>query len=379
MNEKFLYDNRYYNLPEVIILNAIRSGHYEDIYLKELQMYLQAYPQAPFEEMLKHLFAITSDIGKNRLPIEISKFSDLAKTSKSDTDIFKLLGTDISNNKSKIDLNLYSMFYCGKSNICIFLPYINAINGRGYIPLLNRVKRSRHYNLGSSEQKEEAGRVVEFVSRQFNDCPIFAGINPKCDYKYKVIVDGKSIEGDIDVAIYTPKDKTLILIEVKSTYGIIFFKDRARLEKCLYYAGYQLSKTVTALADPKLLAEVTGDSNVKFDDLRIETMIASTSFEFDGQRFQGHRKVSLLELMVLLHNDATNLIWNSPKFACMTQYLDKSNPSPKDRRQMENIINKVRKDLNLYNTKNPSVNDFLNALNFNLWEKVLPYWQKKLE
>ncbi|MDR2971681.1 MAG: hypothetical protein LBU83_07130 [Bacteroidales bacterium] len=273
-------------------------------------------------------------------------------------DRLKLLSTDISNNESQIDLSLYNIFYYGQSDMFVTFPHIAAAGNFGYFALIHRLRK---YNNNCKEVKLMAGRIENIVVRLFEKCPapIFADAKITSSYEF----DRQGIKGEIDVAIY--KDKTLILIEVKSTYGIVMLDERFRHERHLIYAGHQLNKVVKALQeDAELLAEVTGDKNIKFDDLKVETMIVSTSFEFDGQKFQGHKKRSLLELMLALRNNAYDLVRLSPKIK--NQY--QNNPN-----------NKISlKNLDLYDTKTPSVEDFLNALNFNIWEEVLPYWEEKL-
>jgi hypothetical protein len=272
---------------------------------------------------------------------------------------FKLLSTDISDKESQVDLVLYRTLFYGQSIMFVTFPHIAAAGDVGYFALIHRLRKC---NNSSKKIKQMAGRIENIVVQLFEKCPapIFAGAKITSSYEF----DRQGIKGEIDVAIY--KDKTLILIEVKSTYGIVKFDERFRHERHLIYAGHQLNKVVKALQeDAELLAEVIGDKNIKFDDLKkVETMIVSTSFEFDGQKFQGHKKRSLLELMLALRNNAYDLVLLTPEIK--NQY--QNNPN-----------NKISlKHLDLYDTKTPSVEDFLNALNFNIWEEVLPYWEEKL-
>jgi hypothetical protein len=297
--------------------------------------------------------------GKNRLPIDIRNFSELASTSNSDENNFRLLSTDISDDNLEINLCLYNTFYCEQSDVCIIFPYIRATNEAGYLSLLNLIRKKN-----KKSNKEEAERIENTVARQFKDFPVFSDA--------KITINEKFENGEIDVAIY--KDNTLILIEVKSTYGIINFEERFRHEKHLIYAGHQLNKAVNALkTDVELLAKITGDSSVKFNQLKLETLIVSTSFEFDNEKFNGHRKISLLELMVCLHNDAFCLIDIDELSKDLTNNAEKII----DETESFKIVEKIREELSLYN-KNPTIDDFFKALNSNIWEKVLPYYKKKL-
>jgi hypothetical protein len=356
IKEQFLYNNKSYDLCELIRDKEILSGCYEHIHLKELQDFFQSNSDMSFEDILIK-FSISTMVfkQKNRLPIDIRSFSELASVNGSDKDNFRLLSTDISEDKLQINLNLYNMLHYGQSDLCIVFPYIRATNEAGYLALLNRL-RKRNNNKNDAEQIEST------VARQFKDFPVFSDA--------KITTNKKFENGEIDVAIY--KDKSLILIEVKSTYGIINFEERFRHEKHLIYAGHQLNKAIKALqVDAELLAEITGDNSVKFDQLKLETLIVSTSFEFDNEKFSGHRKISLLELMVCLHNDACCLI-NIDEI-----YKNLAGENIIDEAEGFEIGKKIGEELSFYN-KEPTIDDFFKALNSDIWGKVLPYYQKKL-
>ena len=353
IKEQFLYNNKSYDLCELIRDKEILSGCYEHIHLKELQDFFQSNSDMSFEDILIK-FSISTMVfkQKNRLPIDIRSFSELASVNGSDKDNFRLLSTDISEDKLQINLNLYNMLHYGQSDLCIVFPYIRATNEAGYLNLLNLLRRKNKNN-----NTKEARQIENNVAQQFKNFPLFSDA--------KITTNKEFENGEIDIAIY--KDKTLILVEVKSTYGIISFEERFKHEKWLIYAGHQLNKAISALqANSELLAEVTGDNNVKFDELKIETLIVSTSFEFDNERFSGHRKISLLELMVYLHNDAFLLI-----------DVNKLGKNLTNEKESFEIGKKLGKEFFLYD-KEPTIDDFLKALNSNIWEKVLPYWQEKL-
>jgi len=383
IEEQFTYNKKVYNLLKLIDDKQLFSSFYRDYHLLEWRKFFSNYPPGmSFEEILLKFVMLKSYIErKHRFLIDIRRFSELPR--ESNADCFRLFSTDIGQEtgEPQIDLKLYNTFHYAQSDLCVVFPYIRATNEAGYISLLNFLRKS------NKDNKKEAQRIENTVAQQFKDCPIFFGIEPIVDKKFEF----QGEDGEIDVAIY--KDKTLILIEVKSTYMIILFKERFQHEKNLIYAGHQLNKAIKALkTKPELLAEVAGDSNVKFDELRIETLIVSTSFEFDNQRFSGHRKISLLELMVCLHNDAIHLIITSPVLQSpeVRELCKKyeSNPNKYDlneiRFRLEHLgtnfdSSELWEDFSLYdNIKNPTMEDFLKALNSNIWEKVLPYWQEKL-
>jgi hypothetical protein len=167
----------------------------------------------------------------------------------------------------------------------------------------------------------------------------------------------------------------LILIEIKSTYQIQFLKEKHQHEKQLLYAGHQLSDAIDALRKSKELREdVTGEC-IGFEDLKIKSIIVSTSFEFDGEKFGEyneygqhveHHKHSLLELMLLLRkNELPKLIMSSPKVKDFLQQ------NPYDGGHIN------QNDLDLYDigTGTPKIEDFIKALESGkLWKKMLPYW-----
>jgi len=313
----------------------------------------------------------------------------------------RFLCMDVSADKTQ-NFEIYNTLCHKESDTCIIFPYMRKTSEPGYIAPLNRFKR----NGSKAKLKEWGERTEEIIVQRFKENSIFANANiskGKPFYNEK-----KEPKGDIDVAVY--KDKTLILIEVKSTYQIISPNERLRNEKCLLWAGCQLDKAINALkTDAKLLADITEDG-IKFEDLKIiKPMIISTSFEFDNQEFQEHKKLSLLELMVILRNDAIKLILPSPEIKNRIKKLQ----SDKEFREtiIENNVKEWKKthpcfnpeelhdllefalglkpnsvltdaefkELLLYKTENPSVEDFLKALDSNFWEKILPYWREDIE
>jgi hypothetical protein len=140
------------------------------------------------------------------------------------------------------------------------------------------------------------------------------------------------------------------------------------------YAGYQLDKAIDALEkDAGLRENVTGDQKIEFSDLNIETLIVSTSFEFDGERFysghkpEGHKKISLLELMIRAKGTATLLILNP-----IVQSI-RDNSKIDLEQELESVIKKL-----LPYRGDAPIDDFLKALDVDIWEKILPYWQESL-
>ena len=348
MKKTFAYNKETYNLQEFTVNKNNLSSFYKSFHLKDLPYCSQKVPDIPFEKMLLgYIFSTIATKGKSGFPVDINSFSELATTAKhSNKNNFKLLSTDISKNEPQIDLKLYHTFNYGSSDICTVFGYIKANNETSYHSLINWFSRN-------GKSKDEAGNIEETVKQHFEK---FTGA--------KITANKNFRNGEIDIAVY--KDKKLILIEVKSTYGIIKFEERFKHEKELIYAGHQLNRAIKALReDEKLLAEITGDSSIKFDELKqIKSLIVSTSFEFDNEEFSGHRKISLLELMVCLRGNA-NLLANFNK-------LSKQLTNEQEGLEM---WRKLAEESSLcdYDKEKQTVDDFLRALDSNIWEKVLSY------
>jgi hypothetical protein len=281
----------------------------------------------------------------------------------------KVFSTDLSDKSQKIDLNLSNILYYGDSGTYFIFTHIRATKGISYLPQITFLKRKTKYRNGN-EVLEESKCIENTVTELFkyNAMPMFFDAKVENSLEFYDLKT-KEKKGDIDVSIYDKKTKTLILIEVKSTYVAEGIEDSFEHRKCLMYAGYQLDKAIGALeVDADLRKNVTGDQKIEFSDLKIETLIISTSFEFDGERFyschkpEGHRKISLLELIIRASGTAIFLILDS----IFQSIKDKQNIDLK--KELDSVI----KNLLPYRGDAP-IDDFLKALDVNIWEKILPY------
>ncbi|MDR3001034.1 MAG: hypothetical protein LBU89_07205 [Fibromonadaceae bacterium] len=328
IEDQFSYGNKTYDLLELIVEKGILDECFSYLELKELYDFYQEHSDdMSFEDILL----------ETELP-SIYSFSELARISQGHEDNFKMFGIDVGNSESRINLNLHNIFYCGKSDACFAFFNMKINSTTGYRALLNLLKKNK---------KRLSNEYIIQLLRAF---PGFSDA--------KITVNNNKGLG-IDIAIY--KAKTLILIKLESAYLIENFAEKIKFEKCLIDAGHKLNEAIAALRiDAELLAEITGN-NDKFEELKIETMIISDAFEFDGQKFQGHRKFSLLELMVILSGDVGCLASFSPKII--------------DQFRKNRKLNDLG-ELFLYDTDEPSVEDFFKALDSNIWEKVLPYWEE---
>jgi hypothetical protein len=331
IDEQFSHDGKTYDLMEVLTDKGMVDDDLIHSELKDLyDFYQENSDDMSFREMLI----------KTALPMDICKFSEFIEDCPSDGEGFRLLGTDVGDSQSQINLNLHNTFYCGQSDICLTFFHAKANSATGYLAMLNLMKKE-----GKRSDGENIGRLFKELS---------------CFDNAKITTDHSSKGMEIGIAIC--KDKTLILIEPVSVYKVASLAENIIFEKRLIAAGHNLNKIIAALqTEPELLAEITGSSDVKFEELRIETMIIGDSFEFDGKKFQGHKKISFLELIVALNDDASDLVMFSPK---AVSHFEEAKKFDID-----------LSDLVLYSTDKPSMEDFFNALNSDIWKKVLDYWK----
>jgi len=352
ISDKFKYNGKDYDLLSLLVHDNVLTDHWENIY-----------KDSPYKTPIN---AFT-----------ISKQPD--DTPYGDKEQYlRIRSTDLSDKSKKIDLYLSDMLHYGNSDICFIFTQIRAAKKISYLAPINFLK-SKIYWRDRKEVTEESKQIESTVAELFKNhpMPMFFGTLVKESSKFRN--SEMNEEGEIDVSIYDNETKTLILIEVKSTYVSLNLEDSFKHRRCLMFAGHQLDKAIYALEkDAKLREEVTGDPSIAFKDIRIETLIVSTSFEFDGERFysrykpEGHRKISLLELMIRTKGTAVLLIME-PIFQSAIK-----NPEIKfEKDEFEKNLKSAIMELLPYKGDAP-IGDFLEALNSNIWEKILPYWQEKL-
>jgi len=377
ISPEFTYLEQTYDLLEILWFNGLLCTCYHTIHAKEMCYFLKRYEKLSFEENLKN-FIMQAELwrDKNRLPIDVRTFANLAECGGgTNGSVFRILSTDISNNFQSINLGLSSILHYKDSELCMTFPYIKATNNTTSLSLLNLLKKSRNDDKSGEQKRKESEKVEENIANMFLYFPAFKNAKMIRNKKYEY----NGNKGEIDLIIY--KDNTLFLIEIKSTFGILTFDERHKHEKQLMYAGHQLERAKNAIKNSHdLLIDITDEPKISLNEVKLETLIVSTSFEFDNEKFSGHRKISLLELMVYLHNDAFYLIMTSPKIISPELYEKAlSNPKEIEPNEIYSKINKLNlRELSLYNTDNPTIVDFLKALNSNIWEKILPYWQEKM-
>ncbi|MCL2281957.1 MAG: hypothetical protein FWC26_01405 [Fibromonadales bacterium] len=314
----------------------------------------------------------------NITPTNGIKFKRNSDASYEEEELYlRALSTDLSDKSQKIDLNLSNMLCYGDSETCFIFSHIRATKGLSYYALINLLKRNTDDVRDDKEVKEEAKCIEKRVAELFEKgChPMFSNVKITSNHDFYDLKTKKK-KGEIDVAVYDKKSKTLILIEVKSTYIAENLKDAYRHQICLMFAGHQLDKVYKALkTDKELLFQITGDQEVKsIDDLRrIETLIVSNSFEFDGKKFKSqeykdHRKISLLELMIRVRPLAVMLILDQ-----LVKFMQ-NNPNVDLNKEIESLV----KDLDLCKKgASASIDDFLNSLDIDIWEKIRQYREEK--
>lgn len=133
---------------------------------------------------------------------------------------------------------------------------------------------------------------------------------------FKILVSKKfksknNVSGDIDVLAY--KNGFLFLIEAKNVLGVESFT-HAQFIEALRFEGaavYQLDKISNFIEEEwDKVREWLGLKESSVQEVTIAPLIVSSSFEGDLKVFKGYYKVSLLEIEVILKNNAEKLYPN---------------------------------------------------------------------
>jgi len=387
ISDDFNYHGHSYKLFEILRQAEMLRALFDSEFLKKWEN---------FNPSMSKFIIDGSKREVGRLPIWLETFSSLTEKDKNeehvpDKENFSLLSIDVKQEKSKFDLLLYPILRY-EENLIIF-PFMYALLNP-HISILNLLKRNKENEEDSRERDEESRNVEKTVARM---------LKPIINFQKAKILSNKEYgenKGELDAVLYA--DKTLLIIEVKSVYRCNTMEDRHKHEKQLIHAGHQLNRGIKALSeDAKLLSEITGDSLIKFTDIKIETLIISTSFEFDHQRFSGHLKISLLELMILCGH-----VYPDQLFGAETPFIDilkdsdidsfnklkemqtnmPKNKEEQDRQRKEaEVIAKKIENVDYFTLvpdelkvhyKEPTIEHLMDCLNSNsVWEWVLPYWQ----
>jgi tetratricopeptide (TPR) repeat protein len=394
VSDNFTYNGHKYNLFEILHQAEMLRMLFDSEFLKKWEEFNPSMSSFIFDGINK---------GKERLPVWFETFSSLAEKCKTkehtpDKENFSLLSIDVNQEKSKFDLLLYPILRY-EENLIIF-PFMYALFNP-HISILNLLRQNKENNKDSQKERiEETKNIEKIVAKMPKPIIDFQKAKIWTNEKYGEKTEN---EGEFDVVLYA--NKTLLIIEVKSVYRCNTMEDRYKHEKQLRHAGHQLNRNIKALReDQSLLSKITGDNLIKFADIRIETLIISTSFEFDHQRFSGHLKISLLEWMILF-----GYIYPDQLFGARTPFLDvlkdfdmdlfnklqelQAN-MPKSKEEQDRQIKEAKaimekieqRQANIdYSAlfphklnvqyKEPTIEHLMDCLNSNsVWEWVLPYW-----
>jgi len=395
VSNDFTYNGHKYKLLEILHQTEMLRALFDSEFLKRWEH---------FNPSMVKFIIDGSNRGVERFPIWLETFSSFAEKGKNedytpDKENGSLLSIDVKQEKSKFDLLLYPMLRY-EENLIIF-PFMHALFNP-YISILNLLRRNKESNKESQKERIEETKNVEKIVAEIPK-PIINFQKAKVSLNKKYGENTEN-EGEFDVVLYA--DKTLLIIEIKSVYRCNTMEDRYKHEKQLINAGHQLNKGIKALKeDAKLLSEIIGDPLIKFADIKIETLIISTSFEFDHQRFSGHLKISLLEWMIL-----NGHIYPDQLFSARTPFLEifknfdmdsfnklqeirTTMPKSKEeqdrqRKEAEAIMEKIEQtqpyidysalfpDKLKIHYEEPTIEHLMDCLNANsVWEWVLPYWR----
>ncbi len=213
--------------------------------------------------------------------------------------LLDFLTTDLnSNNSSKIDFLSRPLLKIGTQYIWLS----SLLRDRRWDVIMHRQMAAKTlFNQPNQSKEIEMGLADSFKKAGFN---AVAG----CEYN-----KGKDDEGEVDTLAF--KDNVLFVIELKTTY---------LEEKLLRYAWYHAMKfeykAIEQLTRHLEYIEANFEAvrsipelgiDCELEELEIIPLIVSNIFEFDHLWIKGqYRKVSLFELLVILHNDLYESLHN---------------------------------------------------------------------
>ncbi len=141
------------------------------------------------------------------------------------------------------------------------------------------------------------------IEKQLADTFVKAGFNALSSHCYK--------GGEIDTLAY--KDNTLFVIELKTSYLVedLIRNKEYQIRKFEYKATAQLERSIKYIKDNfhviKEIKNLNIDCNI--EELKIVPLIVSNIYEADDLVIDSKfLKISMFELMVILHNDLYNLL-----------------------------------------------------------------------
>lgn len=210
-------------------------------------------------------------------------------------EIIKFLTTDLNNTA----LNIVDV----KMN-----PFIKKGNQYFWLSSFMKDRRweiSLHRKLVNDallDAKTQSDNSEVYLSKIFEN----AGFSSVSGQRYTH--EGK--RGEIDVLAY--KDNVLFVCELKSTYIVEDMLKTSRYERDKFVkAAEQLDRAKTYIEENFEVIKVIKELKINCDinDLTIETMIVSNSYQADHVFINNkHLKVSLFELLIILKNDLYDML-----------------------------------------------------------------------
>lgn len=259
---------------------------------------LAVYPQITLEQFWKK-YALIS--GKNMLAK--GTFGALRFDTKNDLSLFEenksanetknrldFVTHNIANRNDRLDLYFHTFIKWGDYYISFKTLVANRNWGNS---LVNRL-----LNKELTNRNKENNALEENLAEKFKNVG-FEAIN-----SYNIIKPDKDTLGELDTVVY--QDNTLLLIELKTTYIRSSFVQISGHEKMLDKAARQLHRNKKYLDNnPKAAQELLDKLKIdkSWDELKVESLIVSSSIEYDHQKFNGITKISLFELYRLLEDD----------------------------------------------------------------------------
>ena len=206
---------------------------------------------------------------------------------------FFVLDLDKVNNITEINLATHPIIKLG--DLCYSVSSIMASTSISFT-ILNRLLPNNKRKERNQETKEMANNLAKLFKER--------GFIAAAEIDIK---KGKQPITDIDCAAY--KDGVLFLIELKSTYIRTDLKEALDNENAMNKAGEQLEKIEDYVKENfhVIKSKLGMDWKIPLEEVQIYPLIISTSFEQDYQYFNGYKKISLMELFIILNNEKSLL------------------------------------------------------------------------
>ena len=274
--------------------------------------------------------------------------------------ILNYLTTDLSVNRPfKIDILTRPLLKIGNQYIWLS----SLLRDRRWDVIMHRRVVAEKLN----KHIEQSAKIEKQLAQTFID----AGFNAVSSHCYN--------GGEIDTIVY--KNKTLFVIEIKTSYLVedLLRNIEYQARKFEYKAKEQLERNIEYIKQNFQEIKEIDSLNIdcKIDELKIVPLIISNIYEADDLIFGSQfLKITMFELMVILHNDLYNLLnlksgkvmFNSETEIPIPFLMQMQNQNAPEIKK--NTIKTDKETCNLWkDKKHCSVNDLLDAINENkVWD-----------